>query len=159
MTLPGPTTLHHTCFVVRDVEKTARALTAALGIGPWNVWTLEPPEFKVGGANRKVSFRIALATIGGGTYELISPHSGVSDFDEHLATRGEGFHHVCLLYSTAEALRLVKAALIGQGRTVVQEGSAGDVFEFVYLAFPEINSKVELLYIDLARMPPPEMVI
>ena len=159
MTLPGPTALHHTCFVVRDVEKTARALSAALGIGPWTVWTLEPPEFKVGGENRTVSFRLALTTIGGGTYELVSPHSGVSTFDEHLATRGEGFHHTCLLYSTAEALRSVKADLIGQGRTVIQEGSAADAFEFVYVAFPEINSTVELLYLDFARMPPPEMVI
>jgi catechol 2,3-dioxygenase-like lactoylglutathione lyase family enzyme len=159
MTLPAPTALHHTCFVVRDVEKTARALTAALGIGPWNVWTLEPSEFKVGGVNRKVSFRLALTTIGGGTYELVSPHTGVSAFDEHLATRGEGFHHTCLLYSTAEALRSVKADLIRQGRTVIQEGSADDVFEFVYVAFPEIDSAVELLYLDLSRMPPPEMVI
>lgn len=159
MTLPGPTALHHTCFVVRDVEKTARALTAALGIGPWNVWTFEPPEFKVGGENRKVSFRLALTTIGGGTYELVSPHSGVSVFDDHLATRGDGFHHTCLLYSTAAALRSVKADLIRQGRTVIQEGSAGDIFEFAYVAFPEIDSAVELLYLDMARMPPPELTI
>jgi catechol 2,3-dioxygenase-like lactoylglutathione lyase family enzyme len=159
MTLPAAAALHHTCFVVRDVEKTARALSAALGIGPWNVWTIEPPEFKVGGANRKVSFRLALTTIGGGTYELISPHSGVSVFDEHLAAHGESFHHSCLLYPTADALRQVKADLIRQGRTVTQEGSAGDVFEFVYVAFPEINSAVELLYLDFSKMPPPEMVI
>ena len=30
------TTLHHTCFLVRDVEKTATAL-AQSGIGPWGV--------------------------------------------------------------------------------------------------------------------------
>ena len=34
-------TLHHTCFVVRDVERTAAAL-AQSGIGPWGVWTIEP---------------------------------------------------------------------------------------------------------------------
>jgi hypothetical protein len=53
----------------------------------------------------------------------------------------------------------VKADLIRQGRTVIQEGSAGGVFEFVYVGFPEINSTVELLYLDASRMPPPEMVI
>ena len=34
-------TLHHTCFVVHDVEKTAAAL-AESGIGPWGIWTIEP---------------------------------------------------------------------------------------------------------------------
>jgi hypothetical protein len=159
MSLPSPAALHHTSFVVRDVERTARALSASLGIGPWNVWTFEPPEFKVGGVSRKVSFRLALTTIGGGTYELVSPHRGESVYDEHLARHGEGFHHTCLLYPTTDALRLVKADLIRQGRTVIQEGSAGDVFEFVYVAFPEIGSAVELLYLDLAKMPPPDMTI
>lgn len=39
--------LHHTCFVVHDVEKTAQALTESLSIGPWNVWTIEPTESMV----------------------------------------------------------------------------------------------------------------
>jgi hypothetical protein len=159
MPLPTPVTLHHTCFVVRDVVATARALSDALGIGPWNVWTFEPPEFKVGGEPRQVSFRLALTTIGGGTYELVQPHTGVSVFDEQLAKHGEGFHHTCLLYATAGDLQEVKTHLVKQGRTVIQEGRAGDVFEFAYLAFPEIGSLVELLYLDLAKMPPPEMVV
>jgi hypothetical protein len=144
---------------VRDVVKTARALSAALGIGPWNVWTLEPPEFKVGGETRKVSFRLALTTLGGGTYELVQPHAGKSVYDEQLATQGEGFHHTCLLYPSADALHEVKAHLVKQGRTIIQEGSAGDIFEFVYVAFPEIGAAVELLYLDFAKMPPPEMVV
>ena len=159
MPLPAPAALHHTCFVVRDVVKTARVLSAALGIGPWNVWTFEPPEFKVGGESRKVSFRLALTTIGGGTYELVQPHAGVSVWDEQLAKQGEGFHHTCLLYASADALQEVKAHLVRQGRRVIQEGRAGDIFEFVYLAFPEIGSAVELLYVDFAKMPPPEMVV
>jgi hypothetical protein len=144
---------------VRDVVKTARVLSDALGIGPWNVWTFEPPEFRVGGESRKVSFRLALTTIGGGTYELVQPHAGVSVFDEQLEKQGEGFHHTCMLYTSADDLGKVKAHLVKQGRTVIQEGRAGDVFEFVYLTFPEIGSVVELLYLDLAKMPPPEMVV
>ena len=159
MPLPTPAAIHHTCFVVRDVVKTARVLSDALGIGPWNVWTLEPPEFKVGGESRKVSFRLALTTIGGGTYELVQPHAGASVFDEQLAKQGEGFHHTCLLYASADALQEVKAHLVRQGRRVTQEGRAGDIFEFVYLAFPEIGAAVELLYLDFAKMPPPEMVV
>jgi hypothetical protein len=64
-----------------------------------------------------------------------------------------------MLYTSADDLGKVKAHLVKQGRTVIQEGRAGDVFEFAYVAFPEIGSAVELLYIDLTKMPPPEMVI
>jgi hypothetical protein len=48
--MPAPAALHHTCFVVRDVEGTARRLAAALGIGPWR-GGLPLPEAVVGAAS------------------------------------------------------------------------------------------------------------
>ena len=42
-------TLHHTCFVVNDVEKTAKVLAETLAIGPWNIWTIEPADATVEG--------------------------------------------------------------------------------------------------------------
>jgi catechol 2,3-dioxygenase-like lactoylglutathione lyase family enzyme len=159
MTMPSPAALHHTCFLVRDLEATAQALTESLGIGPWNVWTIEPADCRVRGRERRFSFRVAMATVGGGTYELIAPHTGSSVYDEHLAEYGAGFHHTCLVYPTLEAVRAAKAELVREGREMIQEGSAGDVFDFSYFAFPEIGSLVELLYLDAAQLPPPEMVI
>lgn len=159
MSIPAPAALHHTCFVVHDVESTARALSSSLGIGPWNVWTIAPAESRVRGKVSQFTFRVALAAVGGGTYELVSPHTGVSVFDEHLEQHGDGFHHTCLVYPTMEAVRAAKAELVRQGRELLQESSAGDVFDFGYFVFPEIGSLVELLYLDAARLPPPEMVI
>jgi methylmalonyl-CoA/ethylmalonyl-CoA epimerase len=159
MTMPSPAALHHTCFVVRDLEGTAQTLSDSLGIGPWNVWTIEPAECRVHGQDSPFSFRVALATVGGGTFELISPHTGNSVFEGYLAEHGEGFHHTCLVYPTLDAVRAAKAELLRQGREMIQEGSAGDVFDFGYFAFPEIGSLVELLYLDAAQLPPPEVVI
>jgi catechol 2,3-dioxygenase-like lactoylglutathione lyase family enzyme len=159
MPVPSPSALHHTCFVVRDVVQTARTLAASLGIGPWNVWTLEPAEFKVHDQAAASSFRLALATIGGGTYELVSPHTGVSVYNEHLDTYGQSFHHTCLLYPTHAAFEAVRAEMIRQGRTVIQEGGTPGVFAFAYFAFPEIGSAIEALWLDLSKMPPPETVI
>ncbi|MCL4849356.1 MAG: VOC family protein [Acidobacteria bacterium] len=159
MAPPAPAALHHTCFLVRDLEKAAKALSNAFGIGPWNVWTITPTECRVRGEVSPFSFRVALATVGGGTYELISPHTGASVYDEHLATHGEGFHHTCLIYPSLEAVRAAKAALLAQGRELIQEGSAGDVFDFGYFMFPEIGSPVELLFLDATKLPPPELVI
>jgi hypothetical protein len=42
---------------------------------------------------------------------------------------------------------------------MIQEASAGTVFDLGYFIFPEIGSAVELLYLDPAQLPPPEVVI
>jgi methylmalonyl-CoA/ethylmalonyl-CoA epimerase len=131
----------------------------ALGIGPWNIWTITPSECRVRGEVSPFSFRVALATVGGGTYELITPHSGRSVLDEHLEEHGEGFHHTCLVYPSLTAVREAKAELRRQRGEPIQEGSAGDVFDFGYFRFPEIGSLVEVLYLDAAKLPAPEAVI
>lgn len=159
MTNAIPVALHHTCFLVRDLEKTAQQLSDALGIGPWNIWTITPAESSLHGQASPASFRIGLATVGGGTFELVTPHSGRSVFDEHLEKHGEGFHHTCLVYSSLDALREAKAELLRQGRELVQEASGGDVFALAYFRFPEIGSLVEILYLDPAQLPAPEVVI
>jgi len=159
MVSPTPEALHHTCFLVRDLEGTAQRLADALRVGPWNIWTITPAECRVRGRDEPFSFRVALATVGGGTFELVAPHSGRSVYDEHLEKHGEGFHHTCLVYGSLEAVREAKAELRRQGRETIQEASAGDVFDFAYFAFPEIGSAVEVLYLDATKLPPPEAVI
>ena len=159
MTSAIPAALHHTCFLVRDLEGTAQRLADSLGIGPWNIWTITPAESKVRGQGSPFSFRAALATVGGGTFELVTPHIGRSVYDEHLEQHGDGFHHTCLAYSSLEAVNEARNELLRQGRELVQEASAGDVFAFAYFRFPEIGSLVEVLFIDPAKLPPPESVI
>jgi hypothetical protein len=159
MARPTPVALHHTCFLVRDLEGTAQRLADALGVGPWNVWTITPAECRVRGRESPFSFRVALATVGGGTFELVTPHSGRSVFDEQLERHGAGFHHTCLMYPSLQAVRDAKAELRRQGREILQEASAGDVFDFAYVSFPEIGSAVEVLFLDPAKLPPPEAVI
>ena len=133
MTPPVPVALHHTCFVVRDLEGTAQQLADSFGIGPWNIWTITPAESRVRGESSAFSFRVALASVGGGTFELIAPHGTRSIFDEHLEQHGDGFHHTCLFYASIADVREAKAELQRQGREVVAEGSGGDVFEFAYV--------------------------
>ena len=82
MTKAIPAALHHTCFLVRDLEGTAQQLSDALGIGPWNIWTITPAECRVHGQVSPFSFRVALADVGGNTFELITPHSGETVYNE-----------------------------------------------------------------------------
>ena len=159
MTRPIPAALHHTGFLVRDLEGAAQRMADAFGIGPWNIWTITPSECRVRGQVSHFSFRVALVTVGGGAYELITPHSGRSVFDEHLEEHGEGFHHTCLVYPSLKAVSEAKAELRRQRGEPIQEGSAGDLFDFGYFQFPEIGSLVEVLYLDAAKLPAPEAVI
>ncbi len=157
--MPSPAALHHTCFLVRDLERTAQSLSDSLGIGPWNIWTIEPAECRMHGQESPFSFRVALAQVGGGTFELITPRSGMSVYHAHLENHGEGFHHTCLVYASLATMREAKTELLRQGREMIQEASAGDVFHFAFFTFPEIGAAVELLYLDAAQLPPPEAVI
>jgi len=149
-------TLHHTSFVVRDVEKTAATLAGA-GIGPWAIWTIQPAAATVRGQDVSFSFRIAIAAVGDSNFELLAPQEGESIFVDHLEANGEGFHHTCFAYPTREAMRDAKAELARQGREIVQNTDLGDLGEFCYFEIPEIGSLVELLY--LAELPPPEKTI
>jgi len=149
-------TLHHTCFVVRDVETTAAAL-AESGLGPWGIWTIEPAATTVRGREVPFSFRIAFAPVGDSNYELLAPHEGESIYVEHLAANGEGFHHTCIRYSSREALRDAQAELERQARPMVQSANMGDLGEFFYYEISEIGSLIELIY--FTELPPPEKAI
>jgi len=159
MTAPAPLALHHAGFVVRDLEGTARALTRALGVGPWTVWTIRPERGLVHGEERLFSFRVALASVGGNHFELVTPVSGPSVLDEFLAARGPGFHHACLVYGSLAELRAAKGELLAQGRLAIQEGFGGEAFEFAYFDFPELGSAVEILYLDPASLGPPDATL
>jgi catechol 2,3-dioxygenase-like lactoylglutathione lyase family enzyme len=159
MPIPAPAALHHTCFLVRDLEATAQRLADSLGVAAFEVRTIVPAWSRVHGKECPFTFRVALGMVGGAAFELVTPHTGTSVYDEHLATHGESFHHTCLVYPTIGALREASAELKRQGRVAIQEAGAGDLFEFAYFDFPEIGSAVEVLFLDIAEMPPAEAVI
>jgi hypothetical protein len=150
-------TLHHTCFLVHDVVKTAQQMADTLGIKPWSVFTLEPPECFVRGKETKFTFRVALAEVGGASYELLQPVSGDSVYVEHMEKHGESFHHTCIAYASHEDMQAAKAELLGQGREMIQNGGAPGAFEFCYFDMAETGSVLELLW--LGELPPPEKTI
>lgn len=148
--------LHHTCWVVNDVEKAAQSLADSLTI-QWGVWTIEPIVCEVHGENVPYTFKVAIAQLGDSNLELIEPLSGKSVYVEHLETKGEGFHHSCIIYPSREALRAARDELASQGREMIQSGDLGEAGEFCYFYMPENDAALELLY--LSQLPPPESTI
>ena len=151
-----PATLHHTAFVVNDLEKSAQALTDSLGL-QWKLWTIKPVATMVHGKDVPFSFRVALASVGDSHYELITPHTGDSVYVEYLKSNGEGFHHTCVAYASFAALYQARDELLKQGRKSIQSASLGNAGEFYYFDIPEIGSALELLY--LKELLPPEQTI
>lgn len=148
--------LHHTCWVVRDLEQVARSLAESLSI-QWNVWTIEPDGCTVRGEDVPFTFRLAVAAVGDSNLELIEPLEGSSVYVEHLASKGEGFHHSCIIYPSLEVMREARDELLHQGRDMIQSGVLGEAGEFYYFHMPENDSALEVLY--LSELPPPEMTI
>ncbi len=156
MTISNSATLHHSCFLVENLESSAEELSKALSVN-WGVWTLAPEKCFVNGQPAKFSFRVALARIGDSSLELLSPHSGESVYLEHLKTNGEGFHHSCLAYADLETMQSAKAELLDKGYKMIQHGYTEGAFEFCYFELPVANIIIELLF--LKELPPPEKTI
>ncbi len=157
MDLIGSGTLHHTCFIVDDVEDAARKMRDSLTIKPWGIWTIRPEDCELRGEPSPFTFRVAIAPVGKANFELIQPLSGNSVYSECLAANGPGFHHSCIAYPSLDEMHVAKKELLKQGRELVQSASLGDLGEFCYFTLPEIGACLELLY--LTALPRPDRTI
>ena len=86
------------CTVVKDIQK-AMERYWKFGIGPWSIYTFQPPELTnttFHGKPAKYSMKLAIAMIGNVMWELIEPLEGPSTYKEFLEQKGEGLHHVLL---------------------------------------------------------------
>jgi hypothetical protein len=89
--------MHQVCVVVEDLQAAMERYWKLFGIGPWQIYTFEPPELSdrtIRGKPEPYTMRLALAFMGDVQWELIQPLSGPSIYQEFLAERGEGVHHV-----------------------------------------------------------------
>lgn len=150
-------TLHHVCYIVRDLNRTASRMADTLGIGPWGVWTIRPEASILHDrVVEEMCFRVGIASLGDAHYELIQPISEESVYAEHLAEHGESFHHTCISYPTHEAMKNAKLELQSQGYAMLQSGDLGQMGEFCYFDVPE-TGPLELLF--LSGLPEPDETI
>jgi methylmalonyl-CoA/ethylmalonyl-CoA epimerase len=84
-------------LVVPDLEVAVRAYADALGVGPWNVYTIGAPSMTgMTYRGERVDFviRHALAFSGEVMLELVQPIRGPSIWQEYLDARGPSLHHI-----------------------------------------------------------------
>jgi len=84
-------------FVVRDLDTAMERYRRILGLEPWEVYYIGPPEHEAGhyyDESANPSFRIGYAYRGDLEIELIEPVDGPSIHRDFLDEDGEGVHHV-----------------------------------------------------------------
>jgi methylmalonyl-CoA/ethylmalonyl-CoA epimerase len=149
-------------LVVKDSEAAARDYWEEFGIGPWRFYTLDPsntPGMTFRGKPVKHAFRAALARIGEVTLELIEPLDGSSVYAEHLATHGEGLHHLAFAVEDYDEAR---ESLTSRGYDELQHGRPFDVNDYSYFDTSRVLRFVTELSSEEATdkpFPPPERTL
>jgi methylmalonyl-CoA/ethylmalonyl-CoA epimerase len=88
------------CVVVKDIQKSMERYWEVFGIGPWDIYTFQPPgltEPTIRGNPEPYTMKLATAQVGSVQWELIEPLTGPSIYAEFLEEHGEGLHHVACL--------------------------------------------------------------
>lgn len=113
-------------IVVKNLQKAMENYWKTLGIGPWRIFTFQPPAFEepmIRGKPMNYSMKIALAQIGSLQIELIEPLEGSSIYKEFLRQRGEGLHH---MQSRPKDLNETLESFKKSGVNVLMSGKFGE---------------------------------
>lgn len=149
------------CVVVRDLDAAVRSYWHNLGIGPWWIYTYQPPLVKHMTLRGKVQdYRMRLAFTPGADpqFELVQPLEGDTIYQEFLDQHGEGLQHLGVFaHDFGDAIKKAEAA----GYRVIQSGHGfgldGDG-SYAYLSTDEVASAIFELIDPPARRNPPEYI-
>ena len=123
-------------IVVKDVEKIAQNYWNILGIGPWTIITLSPPNIYDRTYHGKPAYyvlKVALAQVGPVELELMQTVEGHTICDDLLAEHGEGASHVQYLLDSAEEVERHVAIMAKKGFPAIMTGRFGNNGAFAYL--------------------------
>jgi hypothetical protein len=128
--------INHACIVVKnDIEKIAENYWNILGIGPWDVFTIEPPiiyDESYHGKPASFGFRAALCQCGPCQLELIQALKGDSMYKDFLAERGEGLQHIMYSVNTIDEARNHVRLFAEQGFPLIMDAYLPDEY-FAYV--------------------------
>jgi catechol 2,3-dioxygenase-like lactoylglutathione lyase family enzyme len=124
----------HIGALVRDVDRTAAFLADLLGWGPWHVYDLVPPRldqrvYRDGeGTFGMVGAEVHVGDV---DFALNQAVTGPSIYDEYLARRGEGLHHVACM-AGAGGIAAIRSRFADAGVGVAMAGRIEETIEFLY---------------------------
>jgi methylmalonyl-CoA/ethylmalonyl-CoA epimerase len=131
----GPLRITHVAALVRDIDGSIELLHTLLGWGPWSIYNLVPPRL------RERRYRDEPGTfgmIGAEThvgpidFALNQARTGPSIYDEYLARRGEGLHHLACMSGKPGGGQRVRAHFSAAGIAITMTGRIDQAIEFFY---------------------------
>jgi len=99
--------LHQIGIVVKDVEKVAQNYWNILGIGPWTILTVEPPnayERTYHGKPAYFAMKVGLTQVGPMELEVMETLEGPTTYTDFMAKHGEGAHHLQYLVDNVDVM-------------------------------------------------------
>ncbi len=109
-------------IVVRDLDAAMRTYVYEYGIGPWEIFEMNPgtvQDMTKDDQPAPHAMRVALTMVGGTQWELIQPLDENNIYAEFLAAHGEGLHHVGVgVRDYGQAMKALRA----KGCTALQGG-------------------------------------
>lgn len=145
-------------FVVRDLEAKMQAFWNDFGIGPWNIYTFEPPRVKdmtYRGKRQDFRMRVAFGMCGDTQIELVQSIQGPNLYEEFLEQCGEGVQHLGVWVPDMEKVSQQMHTL---GYEMVQSGRGYGVHgdgAFAYFATADrLGTLIELIQLPQERYPP-----
>ena len=145
-------------FVVRDLEARLQVFWNDFGIGPWSIYTFEPPRVKdmtYRGKPQAFRMRVAFAMCGDTQIELVQSLEGPNVYEEFLAQCGEGVQHLGIrvpdIEKSSQDMRTLGYELVQSGRGYGVHGDGA----FAYFANADrLATMIELIQLPQERYPP-----
>lgn len=145
------------CVVVDDLQRAMVRYWETFGIGPWHIYTFEPPaltQTTIREESKAYTMKLALCQVGNLQWELIQPLTGPSIYREFLQQKGEGVHHLaCMVDDYDEAVAALKEQGIGSLMGGCWKGAT-----YTYMDTEKhLGTVIELFQMPPGfEMPPPE---
>src|SRR5262245_17939942 len=141
----GNNVVLHIAFVVRDIEKSARAYADLFGVDVPTAsltHTQEKTNIHFNGKSTTGRAKLAFLKLENITVELIEPVGGPSSWQEYLQKKGEGVHHIAF---KVKGMDEDIARLERKGGRMVQRGDfTGGSYSYVDMT-KQLGVIVELL--------------
>jgi hypothetical protein len=121
--------INQVAIMVNDAQKVAENYWKILGIGPWDIFTLEGDTVfgeTYRGKPTYYGYKVGLCQCGGLQIELIQPTAGDSMYSDFIKEHGEGLQHVQYLANTIDEAKRHVELFTEQGCPLLMDGYFGD---------------------------------
>lgn len=122
-------------LVVKDVEEVAYNYWNILGVGPWKIVTISPPQFSdqvYKGKPIRYSVKVGFTQLGQVELEILQPIDSHTMYDDFLEKHGEGAHHIQYLTNSIDEIFSHNNIMADKGFPRMQGGRVGDNGAFAY---------------------------